>query len=130
MRLPRKLYFQMLGHGEKELPYEACGLLSGSKESIKTVWKAINNQRKRNSFEINEAQFTSILYDMEKKKECFIGIYHTHPTAPPIPSSDDIRHAFPDKVYFIISYAKKKPIIKCYKISNDNVLPIRIILTD
>ncbi|WP_268745118.1 M67 family metallopeptidase [Cytobacillus firmus] len=128
--MPRKLYFQMLGHGEKELPYEACGLLSGSKDSIKTVWKAINNQRKRNSFEINEAQFTSILAGIEEKEECFVGIYHSHPTAPPVPSRDDICHAIPEKAYIIISYAKKKPILKCYKINNGKVQPIRVILTD
>ncbi|WP_370460340.1 Mov34/MPN/PAD-1 family protein [Cytobacillus firmus] len=130
IRLSRNVYSEMLAHGEKELPFEACGLLSGSGKMIKTIWKAINNKRKKNSFEINEEQLTLLLTKMEEKKEFLVGIYHSHPTAPPVPSRDDIRFAYPDKAYFIISYAKKKPIVKCYRIKQGKAFPVKIILVD
>ncbi|MED1942896.1 M67 family metallopeptidase [Cytobacillus firmus] len=130
MRLSRNVYSEMLAHGEKELPFEACGLLSGSEEMIKTIWKAVNNKRKMNSFEINEEQVTLLLTKIEEKNECLVGIYHSHPTAPPVPSREDICFAYPDQVYFIISYAKRKPIVKCYRMKQGKVFPVKIIFYD
>lgn len=120
----------MLEHGVSDLPFEACGLLSGTATTIKRVWKAVNKQRKRDAFEIDEKEVSEIFRKLEDEKEVFQGIYHSHPTAPAVPSKEDIHHAYQDKPYLIVSFAKKKPIIKCFIIRNGKAIPVKIKLID
>lgn len=57
------------------------------------------------------------------------GIFHSHPTAPPIPSNDDILNAhYPEATYFIISLLKKTPEVRCYSFRDSRVIPMKFII--
>ncbi len=82
----------MIDHCQQDTPYEACGLLSGINEKNKTLWKMRNIERTPTSFAMDVNQMSQVFKRMKQQGEDWTGIYHSHPTAPPIPSKNDIVH--------------------------------------
>jgi proteasome lid subunit RPN8/RPN11 len=65
------------------------------------------------------------VFDLIKSRgEDLVGIYHSHPSAPPYPSSGDIANAnYPDVNYMIVSFEKKQPEVRNFHIINKRVIP-------
>ncbi|MGD6818508.1 M67 family metallopeptidase [Metabacillus sp. 84] len=126
--IKKSVLANMINHCQQELPYEACGLLSGRLGKNETQWIMNNTERSRTSFAMDLGEMTRTLNLIKQKSEGMTGIYHSHPTAPPVPSRNDIIHAYyPDAAYFIISLASGKPRVKCYRIRNEKVRALTII---
>lgn len=98
-------------HGERDYPYEACGLLIGKfgDGNVKTVYESypISNAReesaKRNRFLITpEELMRGERYARDRKLDV-VGFYHSHPEAPAVPSQYDLEHAWPTYSYIIVS---------------------------
>ncbi|WP_262421891.1 M67 family metallopeptidase [Bacillus aquiflavi] len=118
---------EMIRHCKNELPYEACGLLSGRKRKLETIWKMDNIEKSAYSFAMDLDQITNTIQLMEKRKESLTGIYHSHPTGLPYPSKEDILNAhYPKAAYFIVSLANQKPIVRCFRIQDKSVYPLLI----
>lgn len=103
-------------HGERDYPYECCGLLIGRFESVeeKLVLETypISNAReesaKRNRFLIQpEELMKGERYARNKDLEV-VGFYHSHPESPAVPSQYDLEHAWPTYSYIIVSVIKEK----------------------
>ncbi|WP_281285999.1 M67 family metallopeptidase [Aneurinibacillus danicus] len=113
---------KMLHHCIVQLPYEACGLLSGKDWRATTLWTMDNVEKSPISFAMDTKQIEAVFGEMKKKGEELIGIYHSHPTAPPYPSHLDIAYAaYPDAAYIIVSLSGKSPEIGCFRIQNRQV---------
>ena len=63
---------------------------------------------------------------MRDKNEELFAIYHSHPTAPAIPSATDIKLAtYPDAVFLIISLNTKGVLeLRGFKINNKSAKPV------
>lgn len=96
-------------------PEEACGLLFGMVEEKKIIlenYLPVTNISRdpRRAFELAPAAWVSSCFNPK-----LIGIYHSHPTAPPEPSSEDLRQlplfAKEIVIYLIgsLTQAKKPP---------------------
>ena len=121
----------MIHHCQQEAPYKACGLLSGITEKNETLWEMRNIERTTTTFAMDVKQMSQVFKSMKHRKEEWTGIYHTHPTAPPIPSRNDIvNFDYPNVAYFIVSLTYGKPNVKCYRIKNNQVTPLKIIVID
>lgn len=117
----------MIAHCKKELPYEACGLLSGKNGVAETIWKMKNVERSPVSFAMDSTQLQQTLKQIQQNKEALTGIYHSHPTGIAYPSSRDIEYAhYPEAAYIIISLANQKPVVKGFRIINRKVIPLMI----
>jgi len=101
-------------HGERDYPYECCGLLLGrfDKDGLKVTCETyvISNAReeaaKRNRFLITpEEMMRGERYAAEKQLEV-VGCYHSHPDHPSAPSEYDRDHAWPVFSYIILSVQK------------------------
>lgn len=98
-------------HGEQDYPFECCGLLVGCFEADgrKTVVEtyAISNAReeaaKRNRFLISPEEFMRGEKFARSKSLDVVGIYHSHPDSPAVPSQYDLDHALPVYSYIIVS---------------------------
>lgn len=109
----------------REKPIEACGLLSGEKNTVQTCWAMVNILHSPNAFEIDTKEIQATLHKIKEIGEQLVGIYHSHPTAPPIPSTDDIIYAnYPKEAYVIISLSKTIPEVRCFHIIDQKVYPI------
>lgn len=107
---------EIKAHGERDYPYECCGLLLGSFESdgLKVVRETypISNAReesaKRNRFLIEPAELLRGERYARDKGQDVIGFYHSHPESPAVPSQYDLEHAWPTYSYIIVSVKNQK----------------------
>ncbi len=105
-------------HGERDYPYECCGLMLGRFEADgrKVVLETypISNSReesaKRNRFLIQpEELMRGERYAHGKSLEV-VGFYHSHPDSPAVPSQYDLEHAWPTYSYVIVSVRNQQAI--------------------
>ena len=104
---------EIRAHGERDYPFECCGLLIGrfdgdGKVVVETY--AISNAReeaaKRNRFLIRpEELMRGEKYAREKRLDV-VGFYHSHPDARAVPSKYDLDHAWPSYSYIVVAVEK------------------------
>ena len=101
----------MNAHGERDYPYECCGLLIGrflenaTKEVVDTypISNAREEEAKRNRFLIRpEELMRGEKYARERGLDV-VGFYHSHPDDVAVPSQYDLEHAWPTYSYIVIS---------------------------
>ena len=98
-------------HGERDYPFECCGLLIGSfkADGIKEVAEVypISNAReeaaKRNRFLIRPEELLRGERYARSLSLDVVGFYHSHPDHPAVPSGFDLEHAWPTYSYIIVS---------------------------
>jgi len=116
-------------HGEREYPFECCGLLIGSFEDNKKnvveifpIENAREEEAKHNRSLITPRDLMrSERYAREKKLDV-VGNYHSHPDHPAIPSQFDLDHALPVWSYVIVSVEKKEAVdLRSWEMQNDRL---------
>ena len=100
---------------KKSYPSECCGLLIGTDTLEKKVVEVCpvqnkNAERTHNRYEIEGKEFVKIDKEASKKRLQIIGIYHSHPDHPAIPSAYDTEHAWVGYSYMIAAVEKGEPI--------------------
>ncbi len=99
----------MAADAESSFPDECCGFFFGEETVNERVIKAVlpvNNSRegdKRRRFEIAAADYLEAELFAVKNKLNLLGVYHSHPNHPAIPSETDRLSAQPYFSYVIIS---------------------------
>jgi proteasome lid subunit RPN8/RPN11 len=102
---------EIAAHGERDYPYECCGLLLGSftaggVKAISEIYPISNareEQAKRNRFLIRPEELMRGERYAEAKGLDVVGFYHSHPDHPAVPSQYDLEHAWPLYSYIVIS---------------------------
>ncbi len=98
---------QIYAHAKETYPYECCGFLLGSFEDgglVREVRRATNqNQERTDRFVISGEEYAQVQFAADDADLDIIGIYHSHPDYPPIPSQTDIDNAAWEDVYFLIA---------------------------
>jgi len=103
---------EIAAHGERDYPYECCGLLLGSfsengKGKICAETYQISNAReeeaKRNRFLIQPEELMRGEKYAASKGLDVVGFYHSHPDHPAVPSAYDLDHAWPVYSYIVVA---------------------------
>ena len=113
-------------HGEADYPAEACGLIGGAVEADRKVavqLVPLANQRTnsaRNRYLIDPESFRRAQQQLDRDGLEVIGVYHSHPDHPPVPSAFDREHAWPWLSYVIVSVARGRAAeLKCWTLADD-----------
>ncbi|WP_261301875.1 M67 family metallopeptidase [Paenibacillus andongensis] len=118
-----ELYNDLISHSFKQLPEEACGFILGGQAHNKneelhaSTFIPFRNIASTpwNRFEINPIEMLPYLMDNNNP---VIGLFHSHPTAPPVPSEQDLQtlwHSIP--TYWILSTQQPQhPELQLYQI--------------
>ncbi|MCH5586691.1 M67 family metallopeptidase [Shimazuella sp. AN120528] len=123
------VFSSMISHCMEQNPFEACGLLSGNNHIASTFWPMKNILRSPNAFQMDMDQIEITFKQMKEKGEQLVGIYHSHPTAAPYPSPEDVIHAnYPEAVYVIVSLSQIKPEVACFRIQKGLVTQVQYTL--
>ena len=101
---------EMRAHGERDYPFECCGLIlgrfeDGRKQVLETypISNAREEEAKRNRFLIRpEELMRGEKYAREKALDV-IGFYHSHPDDRAVPSQYDLEHAWPTYSYIVMA---------------------------
>lgn len=109
IQLSRKLTNQLLHLAQLSPDTEICGLVSSQNGMPCHCYPVANvADQPAQRFLLNGAGQIAALKAMRERGEELFAIYHSHPTAPAIPSSTDLElAAYPDALYLIISLNTK-----------------------
>lgn len=119
MNISKPLYDQVINHCQKQLPYEACGLLAGTNQNdVLSIWPLENENKSRIRYYVSKKVVNKTLNQIASKGQKVLAIYHSHPKTAPYPSYTDIRHHPDEDVkMIIISFKKNIPQLRCFAIN-------------
>lgn len=118
-------YDKIIRYCYEKFPNEACGFLageiSGEVKAVKKVYLLTNIDDSPIHFSISPEEQFKVIKDIRKSNMSLIGNFHSHPSALPIPSVEDIRLAYDtDTEYFILSLMdKNNPVFKAFGIDKE-----------
>jgi proteasome lid subunit RPN8/RPN11 len=103
----------MSAHGQRDYPYECCGLMLGRFDhgrkqvlEIYPISNAREEEAKRNRFLIRpEELMRGEKYARDKGRDV-VGFYHSHPDDVAVPSQYDLEHAWPTYSYIVMAVDK------------------------
>jgi [CysO sulfur-carrier protein]-S-L-cysteine hydrolase len=102
--LPEQIRQQMLDHVDRNLPNEACGFLGGNQRVVKSIVPVMNILHSPFRYKMDPQEQLDAMLGFEEKNLEIVGIFHSHPNGPDIPSMTDLAEAFyPEAIYFIWS---------------------------
>ncbi len=112
--IDKKAKEAIIAHGEVTYPFECCGFLLGTDSDkgrhvshyLKVENKRTENRERR--FLIAPEDYMHAERYADEKDLQLLGIYHSHPDHPAIPSEHDRKQAMPFFSYFIVSVLKGK----------------------
>jgi len=114
-------------HGERDYPFECCGLMlgrfaEGRKVVVETypISNAREEEAKRNRFLIRpEELMRGEKFARDKGLEV-VGFYHSHPDDRAIPSQYDLEHAWPTYSYIVVSVEQERAVdLRSWEMEND-----------
>ena len=121
---------EIRAHGERDYPFECCGLLIGRFENGRKVVSetyAISNAReeeaKRNRFLIRPEELVrGEMYAREKGSDV-VGFYHSHPDDRAVPSKYDLDHTWPSYSYIVVAVEKGRAAdLRSWEMESDRTL--------
>jgi proteasome lid subunit RPN8/RPN11 len=104
-----KVRDQMIEDGLRTFPNECCGFIFGSEADEKrtiTDMQVVNNAKegdKKRRFEISAQDYFNAEQYAQDQGLLLLGVYHSHPNHPAIPSEHDRKSAQPYFSYIILS---------------------------
>jgi len=101
-------------HAKDSYPHECCGFLLGHFKDgglVRQVRRATNqNTERADRFVISPEEFAQVQFTADEAEIEIIGIYHSHPDWPPIPSQTDLESAWEEVYYLITSVHEGRPL--------------------
>jgi len=127
IHIPATILDQIQAHGEKTYPYEGAGLILGQDEgSIRRVSSLIflENAREEgsqhNRYLITPEDMLQGEKEAARLNSSILGIFHSHPDHPNLPSEYDREFALPWYSYLITSINKgKRAGSRCWRLAED-----------
>jgi len=126
--IPKHIADEMIKHAYKELPNEACGLLTGTNGTVQQHYALTNVDHSPEHFSFDPQEQFRVLKNARTNGQKIIANYHSHPSTPARPSEEDKRLAYdPNIVYIIISLAGETPDMKAFVMAgNSRMQPCEI----
>lgn len=109
IHIPRKLAQQLLHLAQISPAAEVCGLVGGPNGEPLSCYPIKNvAEYPEQRFLLDAKQQIDAMALMRERGEELFAIYHSHPSAPALPSATDLEQAaYPDALYLIISLNTK-----------------------
>ncbi len=109
IRLSQKIIGKISNHAIDEFPHECCGFLIGKfndEQADADEYVSAKNsveENKERRFIIDPVEYMQVESRADAQNMSLIGIVHSHPNSPAVPSEFDRNHAFSGFSYIIIS---------------------------
>ena len=112
-------------------PEEACGFLAGKGQSVSAVIPVTNKLHSPFRYHMDPYEQLQAFQRIEEDGQELLGIYHSHPNGPDVPSPTDIAEAFyPDVVYIIWYRALQEWRCRAFRIKDGSVSEVGFEITD
>jgi len=130
--IPRKIVQNLLHHAQKTPKQEVCGLISSQNNTPYRCYPIKNTaDQPERFFNLDAQQQIQAMTQMRDNHEQLFAIYHSHPTAPAIPSTTDIKlAAYPEALTIIISLKTKGVLeLRAYQMHGTQLIEVPLLLT-
>ncbi|MFN3406333.1 MAG: Mov34/MPN/PAD-1 family protein [Caldimicrobium sp.] len=113
--ITEKAWKEMLMYLKKVYPEEGCGVLFGIIDCnflakkvypMKNVWA--NTRERKNRYALSPIEWLKAEKEAENEGLSIIGIFHSHPNYPSVPSPFDIERAWEGYIYLIVEIFQGK----------------------
>jgi proteasome lid subunit RPN8/RPN11 len=112
---------------EVRAPEEACGLLAGVGGEVLEVISVPNALHSPVRYRMDPRDQWRAFQTIEQRGWELLGIYHSHPNGPEVPSETDVSEAFyPEAAYLIWSRRSGTWSCRAFQIESGQVLPVSI----
>lgn len=114
VRLGKNLWAALEKQARRELPMEACALLSGRVEDGEWMISALHPVRNqasddhRRAYAIGPRDYLRVERQLRGTGATLLGVFHSHPEGPAIPSATDGRLAWPNFLYLIGAFREEE----------------------
>ncbi len=128
MRITYPAARRIVEHAAARSPREACGLLAGKGAIISLALPVANAAAEPERAFVLEptGQLRRFKQIDELGLDC-LGVYHSHPTTPPIPSQADLSGAGDAALLqLIVSLATPQPRLKLWRLDGASALPLEL----
>ena len=117
------LFKEIVEHGLREFPNEACGLLAGRDGRAVRFYAMRNADASPATYRLDPAEQLRVFDELEREGLELFGIVHTHTHSEPYPSETDRRQAFyPESLYLILGLAdRERPVLRAFRIVEGEV---------
>ncbi len=123
---PHPRYAEMMAHVLSEPMLEMCGLLAGRDGVVDRVWPVPNALHSPVAYLMDGPEFAEAMIGCEFEP---LGIFHSHPAGPPVPSPTDVAEAaYPDSIYVVISLQTAPPSVRGFTIVDGHVREIELVI--
>ena len=127
IRTDFRLVRDLLAYCRSKLPEEACGALVGRSEDgvvEATGFVPIANRSPAplSRFQFDAEQWIELLYGSVRSGHTVVGVFHSHPTTPAVPSAEDLAtHWRSVPSHWIVSFADPaRPEVAAYRYEPEN----------
>lgn len=126
IRINEKVKNQIAAHGQSTYPYECCGFVFGDENNdvrlLHSLLEVTNSHEgdHRRRFQIDPKDYLKAEKYADENNITFLGIYHSHPDHPSIPSEHDRVQAMPFFSYLILSVRDgKAESLQSWRLNNE-----------
>jgi proteasome lid subunit RPN8/RPN11 len=124
LRLPHRLYLDMVGHAFDGLPDEACGLLAGDPTTgrVEVFYRCRNAAGSSRIYEVEPVDHLRADRDAEARGLEIVGVMHSHTHTDAYPSPTDVAQAVdPSWHYVIVSLRDEAPVLRSYLLADGRI---------
>lgn len=123
LSLERTHYDEIVEHGLRDYPNEACGLIAGKEGIPVKVFAMRNADASPVTYRLDPKDQLRVFEEMDEEGWDLLAIYHTHTHSEAYPSETDRRQAFyPEASYVVVSLADRDaPVLRSFRVEDDEV---------
>ena len=133
LRLPARVYTEIVGHCLAGLPDEACGLIGGDLAggSVSTCYPTRNLAASAKLYTVDPKQHLQADRDAEAHGMAIMGVFHSHTHTDAYPSPTDVAQApDPQWHYVLVSLRDSHPMVRSYRIVDGHIDEEAVVLED
>ena len=124
LAFPRPLYDEMVAMYCPIPRWKCAGCCSGREGVVDRVWPVPNALRSPVAYRMDGPEFAAAMIGCEFEP---LGIFHSHPAGPSMPSPTDIAQAaYPDSIYVVISLQNTSPSVRAFRIVDGQVTEVKL----
>lgn len=144
MRVPRRIYDELLAHAAEDAPNECCGLVGGKDGELRTYYRMRNAEASPLRYMLDPVEQLRASNEMEERGEELAAIFHSHTRSEAYPSQTDINLAlmdrrengevvgkvplFPGTAYLIASLVEDQEPLRAFSIDEGGVAEIELVV--
>lgn len=123
MELDGVLYKELVEHGLRDYPNEACALVAGRDGVAAKVFPMRNADASPASYRLEAKEQLRVFQELDDEGLELLGIFHTHTHSEAYPSETDMRQAFyPEAAYLVMSLSdRQNPLLRSFRIVDGDV---------